>query len=633
MGVSHLPRNRAAWLLLVLALALAAGTASAAADCGRIVAVGDLHGGYDAFVGLLHRARLVDDELRWRAGDHCLVQLGDLVDRGARSRELLDLLIDLERQAAGRVHVLAGNHEVMTVLGDLRYTDRREFAAFAGDETAEQREEGWGQFSAAKGAAGSDDPALRSAFDAAYPPGWFARREAFSPAGRYGRWILERKLLERIGHTLFVHGGLSPADAETGIDELNASLRPDVERYLDARAALVERGIVEPLASFGDSMAAVELWMQRDKPGGAPEALGLAEQMMELRKSPVSRADGPLWNRDLAEAPESDFAPSLDKILAEVGAARIVVAHTTTPDFRVARRFDDRVFVIDTGAGPAYGGRCTGLEIGTDGGIRALYPDGVVVLVSPESDRSVEDFLTRAEVVASKEIGVGVTRPKKLTLELGGRTRHAAFKTVEIENLGVTRFAKGTAESNFTDDYHYERAAYLLDRELGLHMVPVTVLREVDNEDGAVVDWIEGAFNEHERREQGRAPDDPERFRRQQALMRLFDALLYNVDRNQSNQLFDEDWNLHLIDHTRSFRIKKALPDLFASMQAGLPREMLPRLEALDLPGLQRTMAGLLSKSRIKALLARRDAILAKIERDRELYGDGEVLFDADGVP
>ena len=94
----------------------------------RVVAVGDSHGAYPEFVTILQRVGLIDGNRQWIGGSSVLVQTGDVIDRGKQSRECLDLLMDLERQAPkqnGRVIPLLGNHEVMNIMGDLRYVVAR----------------------------------------------------------------------------------------------------------------------------------------------------------------------------------------------------------------------------------------------------------------------------------------------------------------------------------------------------------------------------------------------------------------------------------------------------------------------------------------------------------------------------
>ena len=88
---------------------------------------------YDNLVAILRFAGLVDAKAKWAGGKAHLVQTGDLLDRGKDARKVLDLLMRLEgeaRKAGGRVHALLGNHEVMNMLGDLRYVNAEEYKAF-----------------------------------------------------------------------------------------------------------------------------------------------------------------------------------------------------------------------------------------------------------------------------------------------------------------------------------------------------------------------------------------------------------------------------------------------------------------------------------------------------------------------
>jgi len=99
----------------------------------RIVAVSDIHGAYNALVTTLQEADVIDDNLAWSGGKTHFVITGDLLDRGPDSRRVMDLIIRLEYEAplaGGRVHQLLGNHEVMNLIGDLRYVSDEEYAAF-----------------------------------------------------------------------------------------------------------------------------------------------------------------------------------------------------------------------------------------------------------------------------------------------------------------------------------------------------------------------------------------------------------------------------------------------------------------------------------------------------------------------
>jgi hypothetical protein len=119
-------------------LLLAALAATAAAQT-RVVAIGDVHGALPEFESILKETGLVDARRGagggWAGGNSVLVQLGDVVDRGPKTRGSLDLLMELERSAAkqkkGNVVALLGNHEVMAMMGDMRYVSPEDYQSFA----------------------------------------------------------------------------------------------------------------------------------------------------------------------------------------------------------------------------------------------------------------------------------------------------------------------------------------------------------------------------------------------------------------------------------------------------------------------------------------------------------------------
>ena len=124
-------------------------------------------------------------------------------------------------------------------------------------------------------------------------------------------------------------------------------------------------------------------------------------------------------------------------------------------------------------------------------------------------------------------------------------------------------------------------------------------------------------------------PGDPNILRRQQDVARLFYALVQNTDDNLHNQLVTtRDWRVHLIDFTRAFRFSKKLSKEFEETAISLPRELYRRLQDLEKDRLMTVMAGVLSKAQVRVLLARRDAILAKVERDIQASGEEAVFQD-----
>ena len=135
--------RRLALLALVLAAALPAACAAGAGEQRPVIAVGDLHGDYDAYVSILGNAGLIDAAGKWIGGKAVLVQLGDVPDRGPDTKKIVEHLMTLEKQArrkGGRVVALVGNHEAMNVVGDLRYVTAAEYAAFADAGSPKRRD-------------------------------------------------------------------------------------------------------------------------------------------------------------------------------------------------------------------------------------------------------------------------------------------------------------------------------------------------------------------------------------------------------------------------------------------------------------------------------------------------------------
>jgi hypothetical protein len=97
-------------------------------------AVGDVHGCLAPLRDALGRAGFTDGAGRWIAGEASLWFLGDLTDRGPDGVGVLDLVMDLQRQAAaagGEVGCLLGNHELMLLAahlpeGSTRYSPQAE---------------------------------------------------------------------------------------------------------------------------------------------------------------------------------------------------------------------------------------------------------------------------------------------------------------------------------------------------------------------------------------------------------------------------------------------------------------------------------------------------------------------------
>ena len=200
------------------ALAALAGIIPAPANAAppqRIVAVGDLHGDYQAWQDIARGAGLIDPRGHWAAGKTILVQLGDVTDREPDSLKIVRSLQQLQKEAprkGGKAIVVLGNHEAMNLIGDNRYTTPGEYAAFVDSQSAARRDRVYdsnrAQIEAANHAqdAALSPARIRAKWIAQHPLGWVEHRLAWSPSGELGKWATNNPAIVKVDGSLFVHG-------------------------------------------------------------------------------------------------------------------------------------------------------------------------------------------------------------------------------------------------------------------------------------------------------------------------------------------------------------------------------------------------------------------------------------------
>ena len=385
--------RRACW-----ALCLALGLAVSSAAQTRVVAVGDVHGAYPEFVGILQRAGLINADRQWIDGSSVLVQTGDVPDRGARSRECLDLLMELERQAKkhqGRVVALLGNHEVMNILGDLRYVSPQEYQSFATERSEQVRQKAYQKyrkFLAARNRrrrlpAVPDDEASRRKWMQEHPLGFFEHRDAYGPKGLYGRWLRKHNVVAQVGDVIFLHGGLDPKHRFRSLKALNNKIRFELASFDLVWRSLSDMWIIWRYMRLEEALREVRDELEDIRSGAWTPDKDTLQKMQKLLGVPgwlVFVPDGPLWYRGYAQEPEETLQPEVEAMLERLKARYLVVGHTPTPSRRVTQRLGHRVFLIDTGMQRAhYQGRAAALEI-RNGRFTAYYTNGEPqVLLAP----------------------------------------------------------------------------------------------------------------------------------------------------------------------------------------------------------------------------------------------------------
>ena len=228
------------------------------------------------------------------------------------------------------------------------------------------------------------------------------------------------------------------------------------------------------------------------------------------------------------------------------------------------------------------------------------------------SDNDIEQFLLNAKIVKTRSAGKGITGSLRATLTDGTLTHDAHIQMID-EAKREFRSVSGV-EFNFRDSWMFNVAAYRLDRALGLKFVPVTVERKWRSTHGAFTWWLDDVqMDEGDRLKKGLNSPDPRGWNEEMQLVRLFDQLIYNVDRNLGNLIITNDWNIWAIDHTRAFRTYEVLKT--PANIARCDREVFERLKRLNSGDLRKRLAPYLNSFEINSMLKRRDAIVALIEQ------------------
>lgn len=236
-----------------------------------------------------------------------------------------------------------------------------------------------------------------------------------------------------------------------------------------------------------------------------------------------------------------------------------------------------------------------------------------------------EQFLLSAKVVNSKQLGKGITHPWRLTLSDGQLTHDAAFQAVDEHKSSMT-FANGRTELNFVDSYRYDIAAYRLAKLVGMDdMIPVTVERRWNGQQGALAWWIPWKWDEVMRHQQNLHPPDIDAWNKQMYKVRVFDQLVYDSDPNLTNVLITADWKIWRIDFTRAFRQYRDLRDPKDLVMCD--RQLLEKLRQLDGDTVLEKTKPHLNKTEVKALMARRDKIVGSFEKLVAQKGEGAVLY------
>lgn len=161
-------------------------------DEGNIFAISDIESGYKTFRDLLMSNNVIDKNLQWSFGNGHLVLIGDFVDRGFSTTQVLWFIYKLEQEAkkqGGNVHFVLGNHEIKNMQANYEAASPK-YAYIAYILERQQH-------------------------------------ELYDQNSFIGRWLSRKNTIELINGYLFVHGGIHPevASMDLNLDEMNDIVR------------------------------------------------------------------------------------------------------------------------------------------------------------------------------------------------------------------------------------------------------------------------------------------------------------------------------------------------------------------------------------------------------------------------
>lgn len=182
-------------------------------DGNKILAISDIESGYKTFRDFLINNKVINKDLEWTFGKGHLVLVGDFVDRGFSTTQVLWFIYKLEQEAkksGGKVHFILGNHEIKNLQGNHFSASLKYFYAAAILDKQQY--------------------------------------ELYNESSFIGRWMASKNTLELINGNLFVHGGLHPAitNYDTSIEEINLIVR---QNYRQAYYPKNEKNLEQLLIS------------------------------------------------------------------------------------------------------------------------------------------------------------------------------------------------------------------------------------------------------------------------------------------------------------------------------------------------------------------------------------------------
>ncbi|MDY0780227.1 metallophosphoesterase [Tenacibaculum sp. IB213877] len=199
-------------------------------DGNKILAISDIESSYKTFRDFLISNKVIDKQLNWIFNKGHLVLVGDFVDRGFSTTQVLWFIYKLEQEAikhGGNVHFILGNHELKNLQGQYKSAEQKYYAvaSILGKQ----------QFN------------------------------LYDQNSFLGKWMSTKNTIELINGVLFTHGGIHPEIAELNItlNDLNQINRdnyyktyyPKPEKNIDQLILSTKKGICWYRGYFKDDLS------------------------------------------------------------------------------------------------------------------------------------------------------------------------------------------------------------------------------------------------------------------------------------------------------------------------------------------------------------------------------------------
>ena len=415
----------------------------------------------------------------------------------------------------------------------------------------------------------------------------------------YGDWLMRKNIVIKINDVVYAHAGISETFSRWPLREINTVMRSELE-FFQGRMR---------------------------NPQQVQRALQAEDRLRSGQPALVPRP------RHQGEAAQAE----IDRILANLEARAMVVGHSyfynrlngrlePRPSRRdVVARFQDKVWIMDTGISGSYGGVPSALiyrrrrvpALGRDRG------SGLPNQRPPGADAEAPG----AQGIRGVPQDRGRQRPGARARADGPTPGGSPWNPGARSIPALFRYVDRRRPDPLPDSYKYDLAAYALDKYLGLGFVPPIVERAIAETRAPSRPSSATPFRKPSARTSASRPRTRTYYERAMADLLVFQNLVYDDCRNEKDTLISgDDGQIYRVDFSEAFAPKK--DDVPHCPIRKCSRLLYRKLLAWDdRPSPPNTWAATSNADEIGALNARRKIVVRLIQKQIKVNGEANVLF------